>query len=378
VRRRLTIPAIAILCSVAFAIAVVIVQAGDGGSARAESLTARVRLALEQDYYRNLPRQVLAQRTVPDLIAALHDPYTEYLDPASYRLVRSATGSRYSGVGLTLWPVADGLGVAAVPAGPARRAGLRPGDVILTIDGVPAAGLGFEEALGRILGPPGTIVTLGVGRGSTGRMVRLVRELLSAPPVEYRLIGEPGHRIAYLRLPAFRSGVTSATASVLRRLERRGASALVLDLRGNPGGLLDQAVSLSSLFLQRGTIVTIEGAHLPLVVYRARGTAEEPTLPLAVLVDRWSASAAEVVAAALQDNDRAVLVGESTFGKGLVQAVQPLPNGGALKLTTGRYLTPVGTDISGVGVRPDVMVADDPRTPRDEGLQTAVDILNER
>ncbi|HEY2936680.1 MAG TPA: S41 family peptidase [Gaiellaceae bacterium] len=377
-RRRLTIPAVAILCTVAFAIAVVIVETGGGGSARAEALTARVRLALEQDYYRKLPRQVLAQRTVPDLIAALHDPYTEYLDPASYRLVRSATGSHYSGVGLTLWPVAEGLGVAAVPAGPARRAGLRAGDVVLSIDGAPAAALGFVEALGRVLGPPGTTVTLRVRRGAARWTVRLMREMLPAPPVQYRLIAAAAHRVAYLRLPAFRSGVTSATASVLRRLERNGASAVVLDLRGNPGGLLDQAVSLSSLFLQRGTIVKIEGAHLPLVVYRARGGAEEPNLPLAVLVDRWSASAAEVVAAALQDNDRAVLVGESTFGKGLVQTVRPLPDGGALKLKTGRYLTPIGTDISGVGVRPDVIAPDNPRTPRDEGLQTAVDVLTNR
>ena len=377
-RRRLTIPAVATLCSVAFAIAVVVVHVGGAGSARAETLTARIRLALEQDYYRKLPRHVLAQRTVPDLLAALHDPYTEYLDPVSYRLVRSATGARYSGVGLTLWPVANGLGVAAVPAGPARRAGLRAGDVILSIDGTPAATLGLVRALGRILGPPGTTVTLRVRRGAARWTVRLVRELLPGHPVQYRLIGAAGHRVAYLQLPAFRSGVTSATASVLRRLERRGAAAVVLDLRGNPGGLLDQAVSLSSLFLQRGTIVTIEGAHLPLVVYRARGGAEEPRVPLAVLVDRWSASAAEVVAAALRDNRRAVLVGESTFGKGLVQTVRPLPNGGALKLTTGRYLTPIGTDISGVGVRPDVIAPDNPRTPRDEGLQTAIDVLTNR
>jgi carboxyl-terminal processing protease len=377
VRRRLWIPGVATLCAVAFAIGLSAVHGG-GSDARAETLTARVRLALEQDYYRKLPPRVLAQPTVPDLIAALHDPYTEYLDPASYRVIRSATDSTYSGVGITVWPVSGGLVVAAVAAGPARRAGLRAGDLVVTIDGARAARLGFAEELGRILGPAGTTVTLGVRRHGVITRFRLRRELLAAPPLQYRLLGASGRRIGYVRVPVFRSGVAAAASTLLRRLQHDGASGFVLDLRGNPGGLLDQAVLLSSLFLRRGTIVTIEGAHLPLVVYRARGGPEEPTIPLAVLVDHWSASAAEVVAAALQDNDRAVLVGENTFGKGLVQTIRPLGNGSALKLTTGRYLTPIGTDISGVGVRPDVIVADNPRTRRDEGLQTAVDVLTNR
>jgi len=152
----------------------------------------------------------------------------------------------------------------------------------------------------------------------------------------------------------------------------------VLDLRGNPGGLLSQAIAVSSLFLARGTIVSIEGAHLGRIVYRASGTAAAPRLPLAILIDRWSASAAEVVAAALHDNDRATLVGESTFGKGLVQALRPLPNGGALKLTTARYLTPVGADISGVGIAPDVPASDDPSTLDDDALNAALQVVTAR
>src|SRR5204862_7614949 len=167
-------------------------------------------------------------------------------------------------------------------------AGLRTGDLVVSIDGAPAARLGFAAALGRILGPAGTTVTLAAGRGGARWTARLRRELVAAPPLKYRLLGEGGRRIGYVRVPVFRGGVAEATASLLRRLQRGGASAFVLDLRGNPGGLLDQAVSFSSLFLRRGTIVTIEGAHLPLVVYRARGGAEEPSVPLAVLVDHWS------------------------------------------------------------------------------------------
>jgi carboxyl-terminal processing protease len=208
--------------------------------------------------------------------------------------------------------------------------------------------------------------------------VPLVRARLAAPPIQFRLIESAGRRVAYLRLESFRTGASSATAAILKRLEHDGASAAILDLRGNPGGLLSQAVAVSSLFLQRGTIVSIQGAHLPRVVYRATGGPAEPRLPLAVLVDRWSASAAEVVAAALHDNGRATLVGESTFGKGFVQTLRPLPNGGALKLTTARYLTPRGTDISGVGVRPDVAAYDDPATPADDALNVALEVVTSR
>jgi carboxyl-terminal processing protease len=373
VRRALPLPVVGALCLVAFAVGLGLARAG--GSHAADPLAARVRVELQEGYYRPLSSQVLALGTVPAMIAALHDPYTTYLDPAAYRLIRGETSARYSGVGLTLWPVAGGLGVAAAPRGPARRAHVLVGDVVTAIDGVPAAGLGFDEALGRILGPAGTEVTLEVRRGGAARLVRLVRRQLSAPPIQFRLLESAGRRVAYLRLESFRTGAASATAEVLKRLEHDGASAAILDLRGNPGGLLAQAVAVSSLFLKHGTIVSIEGAHLARVVYRASGGPVEPRLRLAVLVDRWSASAAEVVAAALRDNGRATLVGESTFGKGLVQALRPLPNGGALKLTTARYLTPRGTDISGVGVRPDVTAYDDPSTPADDALNAALEVV---
>jgi carboxyl-terminal processing protease len=376
VRRALPLPVVGALCLVAFAVGLGI--AHGNGPHRADPLAARVRTELRDSYYRPLPPQVLALGSVPAIIAALHDPYTEYLDPAAYRLIRGQTGERYSGVGLTLWPVARGLGVAAVPPGPARRAGLRPGDTILAIDGRAAAGFGFDEALGRILGPPGTSVTLDVLQAAGRRTVRLVRRQLAAPQIKFRLIEGSGRRIAYLRLASFRSGAASATATTLKLLERDGASAVVLDLRGNPGGLLSQAVAVSSLFLSGGTIVSIQGAHLRRVVYRATGGAATSRLPLAILIDRWSASSAEVVAAALHDNRRATLVGESTLGKGLVQTVRPLPNGGALKLTTARYLTPFGTDISGVGVPPDVPAYDDLTTRGDDALNAAIEAVTSR
>jgi carboxyl-terminal processing protease len=160
----------------------------------------------------------------------------------------------------------------------------------------------------------------------------------------------------------------------LRRLEREGARGFVLDLRDNPGGVFDQAVAVSSLFLKRGVVVSLVGAHSPRTVYRATGT-YSTTLPVAVLVDRYSASSAEIVAAALADHHRATLVGERTYGKALVQSIDPLDNGAALELTIARYYTPSGADISHVGVTPQVHAVDDPRTPQDEALGIALRVL---
>ncbi len=201
--------------------------------------------------------------------------------------------------------------------------------------------------------------------------MRVVRRKIAAPIVRSRLLSLHGRRVGYLRLTAFRSGAAQIVRAQLRRLQRADVSALLLDLRANPGGLLDQAVAVSSLFLDRGTVVSVEGIHRHREVYRAKWSAATQ-LRLVVLVDRYSASAAEVVAAALHDNRRALLVGESTYGKALVQRVLPLGNGAALKLTTARYLTPAGADISHEGVSPDIAAVDDPNTRPDEALTAAL------
>ncbi len=163
--------------------------------------------------------------------------------------------------------------------------------------------------------------------------------------------------------------------SQIQSLTRRGATGLVLDLRQNPGGLLDQAVAVSSLFLDRGVVVSLAGAHSPREVYRVARHHAATRLPLVVLVDHYSASSAEIVAAALQDNQRATLVGERTFGKGLVQSIDPLDNGAALELTIARYTTPAGKNISGVGIVPAIHAVDNSLTVRDEALETALGVL---
>ena len=319
-------------------------------SAQRHSEVDQVRAELASRYYRTLPNAVLRKPTVPGLLHALHDRYTTYLSASQFRVARRAYAGGYGGIGVMVLPASGGLLVRRTMDGPARVAGVRPGDTIMAVDGASTAALSFHEAMGRILGQPGSRVTLRILRDGRAVQFELVRRAFALHPVHARLVDSVG----VLRLDAFSRGTAAATARALERLTRHGATAIVLDLRGNPGGLLDQAVGVASSFLRPGvSVVSLAGAHRPLRILFSRGGAEA-TSPVAVLVDGGSASASEVVAGALKDHGRATIVGEPTYGKSLVQEIVRLPSGAALKLTVARYLTPAGVDISRNGVEPDI------------------------
>jgi carboxyl-terminal processing protease len=333
-----------------------------------------VRSALASRYYRPVPDSVLQLGSVRQIISALGDPYTTYLGPQAYRLVRQETASRYSGIGVSVLPSPRGFVVVALRPGPARRAGIHVGDTIVGIGGVPAQSLTMAHAMSQMLGRAGTRVHLALVRGGRRLNLRVAREMIAAPAVHARLISFAGRRWGVLRLHSFRTGATVLLRRELRVLESQGAEGIVLDLRDNPGGLLTQAVNVSSLFIDHGVVVTIEGAHQPQRVLQAiPGIAT--SLPAVVLVDRYTASSAEIVAAALRDHQRATVVGERTFGKALVQAVDPLDNGAALELTIAQYWTPSGQDLSGVGLAPQIRAVDNPRTRQDEALALALQVL---
>ncbi len=338
-------------------------------------LVDQVREALDAQYYRPLPEKVLQLRSVDEIISALGDPYTAYLGPSSYKLVRQETASTYSGIGISVLPSARGFVVISLRRGPALRAGVRVGDTIVQIDNVSATRLSMVEGLAHILGPRGTTVRLALTRASQKEFsLQIRRAIVHAPAVHARLLSYAGKRWGVLHLSAFRIGAAVVLGRELRALERQGARGFVLDLRQNPGGLLDQAVAVSSLFLRRGIVVSLAGAHQPREVLRA-ASGLVTHAPLVVLVDRYSASSSEIVAAALRDNHRAIVVVERTFGKALVQSIDPLQNGAALELTIAHYTTPAGADISGVGVEPQIHAVDNPRTPRDEALLAALRVL---
>ena len=338
-----------------------------------DRLREEVRQELQNDYYRPVEADVLARETVPEMLEALGDPYTEYLTPEEYDSLQNRTARSYSGVGLTVGPVGEGLIVTSALLGPAREAGIRKGDVIVSIDGKPTSNLPFERSVTLIKGDQGTIVHLAVLRaGDSGTMhFTVVRQDIPTPAIRSRLIRVAGTPLGYVRLFGFPGSATGRVEQATESLVERGAQGLILDLRDNPGGLLAQAVQAVSLFLPEGVVCTVQGVHHPPQVFDAAGGARYPTLPLVVLMNGGTASAAEIVAAALGDNGRAVLVGERTYGKASVQSVHQLSNGGALKLTTARYRTPAGLDITGLGVGPDVLAADDPLTRPDEAVVTA-------
>jgi carboxyl-terminal processing protease len=336
-------------------------------------LIDEVRAELTSSYYRWIDPDVLERPTVEEILAGLEDPDTDLLTNSEYQSLQEHTQGTYSGIGLTVGPARRGLLVTSAAAGPAREAGIRKGDVIVSIDGKATGPLPFERSLSLIKGETGTIVHLQVRRPDRRKLFdfTVIRREIDVPPLSTRVIATKNRKLAYIRLFSFPAGTAERLGQTMTQLVEGGVTGAIIDLRDNPGGLLSQAVDVSSLFIRDGIVCRTDGLHEEEHEYRVTGTSTHPGLPLVALVNGGSASAAEIVAGALVDHDRAVLVGERTYGKASVQTLVPLLGGGALKLTTAKYLTPAGADITGVGLEPSVIGADDPLTERDEGLRTA-------
>ncbi len=335
--------------------------------------------AIREDYYRKIPDSQLVNRSLDGAVASLGDPFSQYFDPQSYaRFTSMEQGTPFAGIGVAVAPDPRGLRVARVFDGsPARRAGIVTGTLILTAAGKSLAHHPSSFATGLIRGKPGTTVELTVMIGRRRLTKRIERALMSSI-VQSRTLQEGGRKLGYVALNGFTSGAHAEVAKALRKEIADGAKGIVFDLRGNGGGLLDEGVLVSTLFIPKGVIVSTQGRVRPKHVYDAEGQTVSATIPLVVLVDRGTASASEIVTGAIQDHHRGKIVGTNTFGKGVFQEVRDLPNGGALKITVGEYFTPNGRNLGGGGVKegkglaPDIRAADDPKTiGRDEALLTA-------
>ena len=345
---------------------------------RPSSLRMQVLDDREAYYYRALPRGVYHARNVKSMLRALGDPYTRYLPPAAYRQLKAAESGTYQGVGLALHRAQEGLLVtASIPGLPGRAAGIRPGDVITTIDGTSLASLSYQRALDLIGGRVGSELHLEIMR--TGQLdpmsLTLVRRPIKLPAVVTRVVRAGGMKVCVIRLVSFPATAAARVREIAARA-RRKHEAVILDLRGNPGGLLSQAVAVVRVFANKGVVVTTRGRHEPNREFVADGTDVGP-LPMAVLINAGTASAAEAVAGALRADAGAIVVGRRSYGKGTVQAVEPLANGGALKLTVAGFRLPGGTIVEGRGIAPDLAVA--PRAgPTDRVLAAALRALSRR
>jgi carboxyl-terminal processing protease len=331
---------------------------------------------INRDYYRKVDRDELLDKPLGSAVKSLDDQFSNYFSPKDYADFQEVTQGQFSGVGMTVEETKKGLRVMTVYDGsPAAKGGLEPGDVVVAVNGRSIAGASSEASTARIKGPAGTSVTLTVKSGKGEREVNLERAQVDIPVVESSMERRGDRKVGHVHLAGFTSGAHGEVGAAVKKLLRDGADGIVLDLRDNGGGLLNEAVLISSIFIPEGKVVSTKGRSRPERVYEATGGAIPASVPVAVLVNRQSASASEIVTGALQDRGRAEVVGERTFGKGVFQEIRRLSNGGALDITVGEYFTPDGRNLGGKGIEPDVKAQDDPDTKRDEALQTALEVI---
>ncbi len=327
---------------------------------------------------------------IQQMLTSLDDPFTRLLKPDQYRSLQTSTSGELTGVGLQI--ALDGekgrLRVIAPIAGsPADKAGIQPADTISKIDGVPTEGLSLDEAADRMRGPAGSRVILTVEReGRAPSDFLVIRDRIALNPViaDLRIVNKPSSgepvKIGYIRLSQFNANATAEVAHAISRLENQGAEAYILDLRSNPGGLLQAGIDIARFWLDQGTIVYTVNRQGVIGSFEAMAQALTSD-PLIVLVNQGTASASEILAGALKDNKRATIVGEKTFGKGLIQSLFDLSDGSGLAVTVAKYETPNHTDINKLGITPDITIpldsirSDEVGTQADRQYAAAVELL---
>lgn len=305
-----------------------------------------------RDYYRKIPPQSLSDSSIAGAVKSLGDRFSHYLTPQEYKEFNSPP--HFTGIGVAVGPAKQGLLIAHVfDSSPASRAGLRAGEVIVGVNGRKLEGLSADQAISMIKGEPGTDVTIEVQPRGDGakRTLKITRATISEPVVASTTRTVKGKKIAIIALASFTPGAHGEVREAVERELKAGAQAIVFDLRGNGGGLVEEAQLIASIFVPKGVIVTTRGRTQPTQVLLALGGAIPAKIPVAVLVDSGTASSAEIVTAALQDHRRATVIGTHTFGKGVFQEEEVLANGGALDITVGEYFTPNGRNLGGGGVK---------------------------
>ncbi|HEX8752696.1 MAG TPA: S41 family peptidase [Solirubrobacterales bacterium] len=341
---------------------------------------------IEENYWRPVGPTQLGNASLQGMVRELRrryrDRFSDYFSPEALAAFNEGIEGHFSGIGISVVPVKRGLEAVKVYRGsPAQKAGIQSGEVIVSVEGQSIAGEASTAATEKIKGPEGTQVTIGVLEPKSGkvRQETLTRAEVALPNVSSRLKKVNGRKVGYVRMLSFSEGVHVQLEKAVRKVQGEGAEAIVLDLRENPGGLLDEAVSSAGIFLPAGEVVVSTKSRTQGDSVHKTAGGNLPARPLVVLIDRNTASAAEILTAALADDGDATVVGTRSYGKGVFQEEQNLANGGALKLTIGEFFTPKGVNLArSHGIHPSIHVADDPRTAVDEAMQRALQVAAAR
>ncbi|NDJ84837.1 MAG: S41 family peptidase [Chloroflexi bacterium] len=341
---------------------------------------------LLHDYYVDpLEDEDLLEGAITGMMSAPGDPHTDYMPPDRFTQAREGLSGEYEGIGATVRKDEETgalIIVRPLPDSPAEAAGLMPGDEVVTVDGQNITDMDQTLIISMVKGPAGTEVVLGIRREGEEELIEITvtRARIDLPSLDYEILEND---IAYVTLYNFGAESDEDLANALEEIDIEARAGLILDLRGNTGGYLDTSLEIISMFIEQGTIFIERGANNTEDKVQAYGNPIAPNIPMVLLVDGFSASASELVAGALQDHERATVIGETTFGKGSVQSWRQLSNGGGIRITIARWFTPLGRSVEPDGLDPDIEViydapADEPYDrANDNQLQAAIEYLEE-
>lgn len=351
------------LIVLSFYMGIVITRAQQNNKGMFENLRlfSQILSLVKNQYVEEVDTEKLIHGAIKGMLSSLDDPHTHFMEPPEYKNLQVDTQGAFGGLGIeiALEPLTKQLIVVAPIEGtPADKAGIQAGDKIIEIEGESTRDITLQDAVKKLRGPKGTKVTITIKRdeGEKPINVTIVRDIIKLNAVKSRVMLED--KIGYLRIVTFNQNVARELREALSSLEREGMQGLIVDLRNNPGGLLEQAIEVSNEFVSEGVIVSTKGRVHKEVKYFAREEGTYSNFPLVILVNKGSASASEIVAGAIKDNKRGLILGTQTFGKGSVQTVLNLDDGSGLAITTAHYYTPSGICIQDTGIAPDIRVDD--------------------